>query len=286
MSETEIRKLKIQSSPLKIYNILIITIICYLIIQSWISTGMDFSSIINGWSDLILFIKGNPNVEGSGFFPPSFYNIKTYFWAMVQTVEMAIVALFFSFILAFPLSLITSRNILEIIIPGQKIYHIIIKKFLYFTGIFIANVFRSVNEIVWALIFVSAVGLGPMAGILALGIHTTGVLSKLLSEGNEAIDPAPIKALVHNGASFLKVLVYGILPQTMPHIISMTLYRFESDVRSATVLGFVGAGGIGFYLFDKIRGFENAEVTTILITIIVTVWILDNISAYIRKKFI
>jgi phosphonate transport system permease protein len=150
----------------------------------------------------------------------------------------------------------------------------------------LANVFRSINEIVWALLFVSAVGLGPMSGILALAVHTSGVLTKLLAEGNEAIDPGPVEALSATGASFFKILVYAVLPQTMPHFISMVLYRFESDVRSASILGFVGAGGIGFFLFDKVRSFENGDVTTIIIIIVATVWLIDKLSATVRKKFI
>jgi phosphonate transport system permease protein len=150
----------------------------------------------------------------------------------------------------------------------------------------IANLFRSINEIVWALLFVSAVGLGPMAGILALAIHTSGVLAKLLAEGNEAIDPGPVSALVATGASFPKIVLYAVLPQTMPHFISMSLYRFESDVRSASILGFVGAGGVGFYLFDKIRAFENGDVTTIILIIVATVWVIDKMSAAVRKRFI
>lgn len=237
---------------------------------------------------MVSYIRGNPKIEGSSYFPPSLYksSLITYFWAMLETVEMAVVALALSVVIAVPLSYITSRNILEILVPGKTAYHAILRRVLYAVGTLIANIFRSVNELVWALIFVSAVGLGPMAGILALGIHTTGVLSKLLSEGNEAIDPGPVEALTNSGAGFIKVLVFAVVPQTMPHFISMTLYRFESDVRSASILGFVGAGGIGFYLFDKLRSFENAEVCTILIFIIVTVWLLDNLSAMIRKRFI
>ena len=289
MSEIlSIKNLKEQSTPFKLYNFVIIALIGYIIIQSWISTEMSFTTLAQGWGDMVSYIRGNPKIEGSSYFPPSLYksSLITYFWAMLETVEMAVVALALSVIVAVPLSYITSRNILEILIPGKTIYHMMARRALYFIGTLIANIFRSVNELVWALIFVSAVGLGPMAGIMALGVHTTGVLSKLLSEGNEAIDPGPVEALTNSGAGFIKVLIFAVIPQTMPHFISMTLYRFESDVRSAAILGFVGAGGIGFYLFDKLRSFENAEVCTILIFIIVTVWILDNISATIRKRFI
>lgn len=283
-----VEALKSESNPFKLFNIILIAIFIYIVIQSWVDTEMSFTGLIDGWGYMTDYIKGNPEIEGSSYFPPNTNNgdLKVYFWAMLETVQMAIIALLLSVIIAVPLSYITSRNILMILVPGKTIFHEALRKTLYGIGTFIANVFRSVNELVWALIFVSAVGLGPMAGILALGIHTAGVLSKLLSEGNEAIDPGPVEALTNSGAGFVKILIYAVVPQTMPHFVSMVLYRFESDVRSASILGFVGAGGIGFYLFDKLRGFENGDVCTILIFIIITVWILDKISAIIRKRFI
>ena len=136
---------------------------------------------------------------------------------------------------------------------------------------FFANLSRSINEIIWALLFVSAVGLGPMPGILALGIHTSGVLIKLFSEGIETAQQEPIDALTATGAGFVKVICYAVIPQITPFFVSMSLYRLESDVRSATILGFTGAGGIGVYLFDKLRSYENHDVTTILIIIVITV---------------
>jgi phosphonate transport system permease protein len=281
-------ELKRESSPFKLFNMVIFAVLIYLVIQSWVDTEMSFGGLIEGWGHMVSYIQGNPEIEGSSYFPPNgtMDDLEVYFWAMVETVEMAIIALVMSVIIAVPLSYMTSRNILNILIPGHSWFHKTLRNAIYTFGTLIANIFRSVNELVWALIFVSAVGLGPMAGILALGIHTAGVLSKLLSEGNEAIDPGPVEALTNSGAGFIKVLAYAVVPQTMPHFISMVLYRFESDVRSASILGFVGAGGIGFYLFDKLRGFENGDVSTILIFIIITVWGLDNLSAMIRKRFI
>lgn len=283
-----IKKLKKESNPFKLFNLVIAGVLSFIIFRSWVDTEMSFIGLLEGWDSMVSYIKGNPEIEGSSYFPPMLIksDLKVYFWAMLETVEMAVIALFLSVLLAVPLSYITSRNILEILVPGKTLFHTILKKALYMIGTTFANIFRSVNELVWALIFVSAVGLGPMAGILALGIHTAGVLSKLLSEGNEAIDPGPVEALANSGAGFVKILIYAVVPQTMPHFISMVLYRFESDVRSASILGFVGAGGIGFYLFDKLRGFENGHVCTILIFIIITVWLLDNLSALIRKRFI
>ena len=283
----DIHELKRKSSPFKAQNIILSLLVIYIIAQSWIDTQMSFSALLQGWEGMVGYLSGNEEIANSSYFKPSLDSseIATYLFAMLETLEMAVIALLISVVLAVPLSWFCSRNILDIMFPQQGIFFTLLKRGLYFCATLFANICRSINEIIWALIFVSAVGLGPMAGILALAIHTTGTLAKLLSEGNENIDSGPIKALESMGIGFFKVLVYGILPQVMPHYVSMILYRFESDVRSASILGFVGAGGIGFYLFDKIRGFENGSVCTILIIIVGVVFIVDKLSAIIRKKY-
>jgi phosphonate transport system permease protein len=204
---------------------------------------------------------------------------------MLETVQMAILALILSVAIAFPLAFAASRNTLEILIPGRQIAPLALRKALYTSIRFFANLSRSINELVWALIFVAAVGLGPMPGILALGIHTSGVLIKLFSEGIENVQPEPVTALMATGAGPMKVIRYAVIPQITPYFVSMTLYRFESDVRSATILGFTGAGGIGVYLYDKLRSYENQDVTTILIIIVITVALVDRLSATIRKRY-
>ncbi|MCF8056391.1 MAG: phosphonate ABC transporter, permease protein PhnE [Desulfocapsa sp.] len=280
--------LRKKASPFQWQAIVTLLLLSIIYLVSWFNTEMSVPSLIDGWDHMRSYIVGNPEIKGSSFFPPSFIvsDIRLYAKAMFETIEMAVVALFLSIAVGFPLSLVASRNILKILIPGRGWIARGLRRSIYSSAMLVANVFRSINEIVWALLFVSAVGLGPMAGILALGVHTSGVLCKLLAEGNEAIDPGPVEALTATGASFPKIIVYAVLPQTMPHFVSMVLYRFESDVRSASILGFVGAGGIGFYLFDKVRAFENADVTTIIFIIVVTVWLIDRLSAVIRKKFI
>jgi len=283
-----IEDLKKESSPFNIYSFVVITIFIYVMAQSWIDTEMSFGALVDGWKYMLEYLQGNPDIEGSAYFPPTTNkaDISDYILAMIETVQMAILALVLSVIIAVPLSYMSSRNILTILIPGQSLLQKALRQCLYALATLFANICRSINEIVWALIFVSAVGLGPMAGILALAVHTAGTLSKLLSEGNESIDPGPVEALTSSGAGFIKILTYAVIPQTMPHFISMVLYRFESDVRSASILGFVGAGGIGFYLFDKLRAFENGDVCAILIIIVLTVWIIDKFSALIRKRYI
>ncbi len=283
-----LKKIRKESSPFQPVNIFISLIFLAIFVMSWRNTEMSVQDLVNGGQYMRSYLMGNPDIAGSSFFPPTFvkHDLLKYGGAMLETIEMAIVAFFLSVLIAFPLSIFASRNILEILFPGRSPLYAVLRKSMYLISMLIANLFRSINEIVWALLFVSAVGLGPMAGILALAIHTAGVLAKLLAEGNEAIDPGPVSALVATGASFPKIVLYAVIPQTMPHFISMSLYRFESDVRSASILGFVGAGGIGFYLFDKIRAFENGEVTTIILIIVATVWVIDKFSAAIRKKYI
>ncbi len=283
-----IEQIKKEASPFSFLKSTIIVIFILVFIQSWNDTEMDARALIDGGTYMMDYLNGNEEIEGSGFFPPNLNtdDLSTYALSMLETIQMAIIALVLSIIVAVPLSYMSSKNILDILIPGKSTFHGFVKQVIYASATFVANVFRSINEIIWALIFVSAVGLGPMAGILALGVHTAGVLSKLLSEGNEAIDKGPVDALATTGAGFIKVLVFAVIPQTMPHFVSMCLYRFESDVRSASILGFVGAGGIGFYLFDKMRSFENSDVCSIIIIIVLTVWTLDKLSAVIRRRFI
>src|SRR5699024_11168870 len=148
------------------------------------------------------------------------------------------------------------------------------------------DVLRAINEMVFALLFVVAVGLGPFAGVLALFVHTTGVLAKLFSEAVEAIDSRPVEGIRATGAYGVQEIIYGVIPQVLPLWISYALYRFESNVRAATVLGIVGAGGIGQILWEYIRGFYYAETAAVLLIIVVTVSLLDMLSQQIRKAVI
>jgi phosphonate transport system permease protein len=142
---------------------------------------------------------------------------------------------------------------------------------------------RATNEMVFAMLFIVAVGLGPFAGVLALWVHTNGVLAKLFAEAVEAIDPRPVEGIRATGANALEEIIYGVIPQVLPLWISYALYRFESNVRSASVVGMVGAGGIGVVLHESIRGFDYAETSAILLIIIVSVTLIDVISARVRR---
>ena len=145
---------------------------------------------------------------------------------------------------------------------------------------------RAINEMVFAMLFIVAVGLGPFAGVLALFVHTTGVLAKLFSEAVESIDAQPVEGIRATGANALEEIVYGIIPQVLPLWISYSLYRFESNVRSASVVGMVGAGGIGVILWEIIRGFQYAETCAVMVIIVATVTAIDLVSARIRQALV
>jgi phosphonate transport system permease protein len=148
----------------------------------------------------------------------------------------------------------------------------------------ILNVLRSISELIWAILFVAAVGLGPFPGALALGMNYGGILGRLYAEAIENVDKGPIEAMEATGASRLQVILFAILPQALPQFVTYNLYWFEVGVRSATVLGMVGAGGIGFELITSIRLFEWREVGLILLFILGMVTIIDLASTYIRSR--
>jgi phosphonate transport system permease protein len=148
----------------------------------------------------------------------------------------------------------------------------------------VLNLLRSVSELIWAIFFVAAVGLGPFPGALALGVNFGGILGRLYAEALENIDSGPVEALEATGASRLQVIAYAMLPQALPQFVTYNLYWFEVGVRSATVLGMVGAGGIGFELVTTIRLFEWRETGVVLLLILAMVTIIDLASTYIRGR--
>ncbi len=145
---------------------------------------------------------------------------------------------------------------------------------------------RTVPELVFALVFVIAFGLGPVAGVLAVAIHTVGALGKLFAEVVENIDMKPVEGIIAGGSSWPVAMRFGALPQTLSNFVSYTLLRFEINVRSTAVMGFVGAGGIGQDLIEAIRKFYYSDVSAILVLIIVTVSVIDTLTSYVRHRLI
>jgi phosphonate transport system permease protein len=145
---------------------------------------------------------------------------------------------------------------------------------------------RSVNELVLGLIFIVAVGLGPLAGVLAIALHTAGVLAKLFSEAVESIDSRPVEGVRATGAAKLHEIMWGVLPQVAPLWTSYALYRFESNSRSATVLGLIGAGGIGMKLMESMNSFQYEQTAAIGIIIVVAVTLIDMLSQAMRSRLL
>ncbi|WP_432453937.1 phosphonate ABC transporter, permease protein PhnE [Agarivorans sp. QJM3NY_29] len=215
---------------------------------------------------------GNMAELASDFFPPDFSDLSYYLEEMLITLHIAIWGTLFSIILAVPFGLMCAENMVptSVCLAMRRLM----------------DAARAINEMVFAMLFVVTVGLGPFAGVMALFIHTTGVLAKLFSEAVEAIDPGQVEGVRATGANKLEEIVYGVIPQVLPLWISFSLYRFESNVRSATVVGMVGAGGIGVILWESIRGFMFPQTCAVMLIIVVTVSLLDFVSQRIRKLFI
>lgn len=216
--------------------------------------------------------SANMATFAASFFPPDFREWRMYLQEMVVTVQIALWGTFLAVVCAAPLGLLCASNI------APPWVHQPLRR--------VMDAARAINEMVFAMLFIVAVGLGPFAGVLALWVHTTGILAKLFSEAVEAIDPQPVEGIRATGANALEEVLYGVLPQVLPLWISYSLYRFESNVRSASVVGMVGAGGIGVVLWEIIRSFQYAQTCAVMIVVVVTVTAIDLCSARIRRALI
>ena len=189
-----------------------------------------------------------------------------------QTLQIAIVGTGIAAILALPAGFLAARNVSP--------------SWLFYIARSILNMFRAVDTLVYALIFVAAVGLGPFPGVLAVVAYTATVLAKLYSEAIESIDPGPVEAVAATGATQLQLLRWGILPQLVPQFLSFTLYRFETNIRAAAILGFVGAGGIGFYIQTYLRMLNYPAASTVLLVLIALVMVVDFASSRLRARLV
>ena len=216
--------------------------------------------------------SGNIATYARDFFPPDFRDWRIYAKEMIVTLQIALWGTLLAVIAAVPMALLCSTNI-----APAWVYQPVRRAM---------DACRAINEMVFAMLFIVAVGLGPFAGVLALAVHTTGTLAKLFSEAVEAIDPRPVEGIRATGAHKLVEIIFGVIPQVMPLWLSFALYRFESNVRSASVVGMVGAGGIGVVLFEVIRGFQYAQTSAVLLILVITVTLIDLLSAFLRKRFI
>lgn len=194
---------------------------------------------------------------------------------MVETLFLALMATTFAILVAVPLSLLASRNLMTGSFPGTVVYY---------TVRTILNLLRSIEPLIMAILFVVWVGIGPFAGVLALGFHSIAALGKLFSEQIESIDTGPVEAITSVGAKPLQVMIFGVIPQVVLPCLALSFYRWDINVRMSTIIGFVGGGGIGFLLQQWINLLKYNEAGTALLAIAVVVITLDTLSAKIREK--
>jgi len=202
---------------------------------------------------------------------------KIVFQKIIETVFLALMGTTIAVLGALPLSFLGARNLMTRNPLGTTIY--------YITRTFF-NIMRSIEPLILAIVFTVWVGLGPFAGVLALGLHSIAALGKLCSEQIESIDPGPIEAITATGASALQVVRYAVVPQIVPPFIAFTIYRWDTNVRMSTVIGFVGGGGVGFVLQQYINLLQYRQAATAVWAITLVVAAMDYFSAVVREKVV
>jgi phosphonate transport system permease protein len=240
-------------------------IVLALLAWSWGPAEMfRAASLVSDWRNMAEF--------GRAFLHPNFHDWDSYIADMIVTVQIAIWGTALAAVAGAPFAILASSNICPqwVVQPVRRLM----------------DACRAINEIVFALLFVVAVGLGPFAGVMALFVHNTGVFSKLYSEAVEAIDPRPVEGIRATGARRIPEVIFGVIPQVIPLWSSFVLYRLETNIRSATTLGIVGAGGIGQTLYESIRSFQYAETAAQMLIVVATVMVVDLVSARLRKALV
>jgi phosphonate transport system permease protein len=196
---------------------------------------------------------------------------------MIETIFLGMMATIFGIVFAVPVSFMAARNLMA----GSRF-----TMALYFLTRTILNIIRSIEPLIWAILAITVVGLGPFAGIIALTVHSIAALGKLYSESIESIDPGPIEAIQATGATRLQTIMYAVVPQMIPPFVSFSIYRWDINVRMSTIIGLVGGGGIGFLLTQYIRLLDYRAAGIAVWFIAITVAILDFVSADIRQRFV
>jgi phosphonate transport system permease protein len=252
-------------------------------LRGWFAAVFIELTFFAGWLitelDLVAFLTkfGKARDIIYGLAQPSTSVLHEGLVLLVQTVFLAFMATAFAIPVAFVLAFPSARNLTRGSTTARLAYTVA-RTFMNFV--------RAVEPLVWALIFISWVGIGPFAGVLALWVHSVAALTKLYSEQIESIDVGPMDAITATGASTLQVLRFGVVPQVIPPFLSFTIYRWDINVRMSTIIGFVGGGGIGYILKPRVDLGEWGEVGTLVLLIAGTVWLMDIISAKIRERIV
>ena len=232
------------------------------------SLDMSYGRIVGGLGELGSMVLR--------MFPPdpgSWHRTGIYTYAMLETLAIALLGTLMAAIAAFPLGFLAARNTT-------------INGVVQFFARRSFDTLRGVDILIWALIWINVVGLGPFAGVLALFMSDLGIFGKLFSEAIEAADDKPVEGVLSTGGSSLAAVRFGILPQLMPVLLSQVLYAFESNTRSASIIGIVGAGGIGLILSEQIRTLELQEMSFVILLILGTVSLIDLGCARLRFSII
>ena len=244
-------------------NLIIGLVIAAVIAMSY---NMDANPVefVEGIPNLAIVLKELTEVESELF--------GTALWSMIETIQMAFIGTVVGISIALPLSMLAARNLYS--------------KWVYVPIRAILAAARTFPSILWAILFVIMVGLGPFAGILAIIMYTVGFIAKLQYESIEAIDSDPVEAVSSIGISKSQLIRHVVLPESAPHLLSQMLYMFDYNVRQTSILGLVGAGGIGFYIINYIKFFEYGKAAIFMLVVLITVLIIDWISVKIRDKYI
>jgi phosphonate transport system permease protein len=229
---------------------------------AWQGLKVDLTAIQDGGKYVWVFL--------SDFFPPDWQVLPLALEALLETIQMSIIGTTIGAMLSLPIAIISVHNLSPF--------------WLSSLGNLMQNGLRSIPSIILALIFVSAIGLGPIAGTFALAVYSIGYLAKFYQEAIESVEANSLQALQVTGASWLQIAQYGILPQILPLSLGYTLYMFEYNIRAASILGVVGAGGIGFELVSYVNGFERTKALTFILVMLVVVTTIDWGSAKLRQK--
>jgi len=203
--------------------------------------------------------------------PPAWSETGDILWPALETIDLAIFGTTFGVLMALPLAVLAAANVT----PARP---------LYFAARGVIALTRAVPDLVWALLFVTAVGLGPFPGALALAVHSIGMLGRLFAEVIEDMDFGPVEALTLTGASRLQVFTHAVVPGVLPSLLGISLYRFDENLRSSLVLGFVGAGGLGFRLLTAMNLFQYQSVSLLLIATFILVMAAERGSALLRRQ--
>jgi phosphonate transport system permease protein len=255
--------MRIDSRTKKGFYWALAAVLAYSFYASWTAVEFSPTKLIQGAPFMADFL--------SRMFPPNMAVLPKVFQEVLITIQLAFVGTTIAMVISIPLGFLAASNVVKnrFIVQGVR---------------FLLNADRAIDALILALFFVSAVGLGPFPGTLAVAIHSVGMLGQLMYQAIESIDKKPVEAMESVGASHINVIRWAILPQVLPYFLSYYLLRFELNVRAAVVLGIVGAGGIGFLLQSYMRLFQYQNVCTVVLTILVLVMAIDFFSAKVRAR--